>query len=577
MAVTGKTNIRRQQEVAAQNGNNRSYNGMVGVSDNTARNVANYQAGYAPSQTVQQAQQQLQQVQAQKPQGYNSKYSGQLDNILQQIQNPGEFKYSFDGDEMFKYYADLYTQKGKQASMDAMGQAAALTGGYGNSYGQMVGQQQYQQNLLPLYDMGLQLRDRAYQQYLDQLGNAKDAYQLTGQAEDRDYARYRDLLGDWERELDRAREDERYEREFDYNDYRAQQDYWTGLAQVENAAYDTEQQRLEAIRQYNQDFEERVREYDADLAEKIREYNESLSWDKEESARDFAQRQYEYNTDNDYRNRYFDWERDVDARDYARRVLENDRDFDRNVFESDRNYNRSVYENDRDYNRNVYENDRNYNRSVLENDRNYWYGVQQDQIANDRADRNYWYGVQQDQIANDRADRQLNWQIDTDARDYNRSVLENDRKFAEDLVTYMLQNGQMPSTDLLSMMGLSEADARAMMPQIAPAAGTGGNGKGGNMTVYESVNGRYYTINGDKVNEIRPENIPDEAIVSDRVIGKDWKSPQTLIAETMNSEAGKKAAQKWAEEQAGKAKTSTGNMFTDFATKVTEAQKKKKK
>ena len=97
------------------------------------------------------------------------------------------------------------------------------------------------------------------------------------------------------------------------------------------------------------------------------------------------------------------------------------------------------------------------------------------------------------------------------------------------------------------------------------------------MTVYESVNGKYYTINNDKVKEVKPENIPNEAIVSDRVIGKDWKSPQTVIKETMNSEAGKKAAKTWAEEQAAKAKTSTGNIFTDFANKVKEAQKKKKK
>ena len=130
----------------------------------------------------------------------------------------------------------------------------------------------------------------------------------------------------------------------------------------------------------------------------------------------------------------------------------------------------------------------------------------------------------------------------------------------------------------LAAAGLSEADARTMLAQIATAAGTGtNNGNGGNMTVYESVNGRYYTINGDKVNEIKPENIPNEAIVSDRVIGRDWKSPQALITETMNSEAGQKAAQKWAEEQAAKAKTPTGNIYTDFANKVKEAQKKKKK
>ena len=553
MALTGKTNTRRQQEVAAQNGNNRSYNGMVGVNDNTARNMANYQAGYAPSQTVQQAQQQLQQVQAQRPQGYNSKYSGQLDNILQQIQNPGEFKYSFDGDEMFKYYADLYTQKGKQASMDAMGQAAALTGGYGNSYGQMVGQQQYQQNLLPLYDMGLQLRDRAYQQYQDQLGNAKDAYQLTGQAEDRDYGRYRDMVGDWERELDRAREDERYEREFDYNDYRTQLEYWTGLAEVENQAYETEEQRLEAIRQDDQDFAQRQYEYNKDNTYRY----DVLDWDKEESARDFAQRQYEYNTDNQFRYDQFNWQKDIDARDYARRVLENDRDYNWGVYESNRNYNRGVLENDRDFAEKVRQADLDeaYRQSTLA-----------EQIRQANLDEAY-------------RQAQFGWQQSTDARDFNESVRQSDQKLAYNYAMAIMANGQMPSAEMLAAAGLSDADARAMMPQVVPATGgTGGNNRnGGNMTVYESVNGKYYTINDDKVKEVKPETIPNEAIVSDKVIGKDWKSPQTVIKETMNSEAGKKAAKTWAEEQAKKAKTSTGNIFTDFAKKVTEAQKKKKK
>ena len=156
------TNYKKQEDLAknqAAIGSNKAYNGMNGVSQNTANNLGNYQQGYKPSENVTRYQQQLQASEAAKPQGYNSKYAPQMESILQQITNPDKFKYEFNGDEMFKYYADLYTQKGKQASMDAMGQAAALTGGYGNSYAQQAGQQGYQQYLMNLYDRGMDLQN----------------------------------------------------------------------------------------------------------------------------------------------------------------------------------------------------------------------------------------------------------------------------------------------------------------------------------------------------------------------------------------------------------------------------------
>lgn len=48
---------------------------------------------------------------------------------------------------------------------DTMGQAAALTGGYGNSYAQGVGQQAYQGYLQQLNDNVPQLQAQALQTY----------------------------------------------------------------------------------------------------------------------------------------------------------------------------------------------------------------------------------------------------------------------------------------------------------------------------------------------------------------------------------------------------------------------------
>ena len=255
MAVV--TNLKKQEETAKQTQPVQSstpYTGLEGVSQNTANNLGNYQQGYKQSDAVTAAQNTLQQIQAQKPQGYTSKYQGALDNILQQIQNPGEFKYEFNGDNLFKAYADLYTQKGKQASLDAQGQAAALTGGFGNSYGQNVGTQAYQQYLLSLYDKGLDLRDRAYQAYQDKLAGDKDTYNILMNADQSDYGRYRDTVGDWQTEAQMAENRYNNERQFDYGQYSDALDYYTNLARVENADYRSEQDRQEAIRQFEMNY-----------------------------------------------------------------------------------------------------------------------------------------------------------------------------------------------------------------------------------------------------------------------------------------------------------------------------------
>ena len=243
-------------------GGSTPYSGLPGVSETTASKTGEYQQGYKPSDTVTQAQQQLQTILDQKPQSYESKYGEQLEGILQKILNPEKFKYSFNEDELFRSYADEYTQRGKQASLDAMGQAAGLTGGYGNSYAQQVGNQQYQQYLLGLYDKGLDLYDRAYQRYKDEQAGLLDQFGVLAQQDNTDYGRYRDTVGDWTNERDFWNGQYNTEADRDYSRYNTELQYWTGLAQVENQDYRNDQDRQEAIRQYNEQFAENQRQFD---------------------------------------------------------------------------------------------------------------------------------------------------------------------------------------------------------------------------------------------------------------------------------------------------------------------------
>lgn len=99
------------------------------------------------------------------------------------INNREKFSYDLNGDALYQQYKDKYIQQGKMAMQDTMGQAAALTGGYGNSYAATAGNQAYQAHLQNLNDVVPELWQMAYDRYnqegqdlLNQYTMAKDAY-----------------------------------------------------------------------------------------------------------------------------------------------------------------------------------------------------------------------------------------------------------------------------------------------------------------------------------------------------------------------------------------------------------------
>lgn len=139
-------------------------------------------------------------VKGYKPFQYGNQ--AQLDTIIQRILNREKFSYDLNADALYNQYKDKFTQQGKMAMMDTMGQAQAMTGGYGNSYAQSVGQQAYQgqlQNLndiVPdLYQMALDKYNADGQQMLEKYGMLVDDY-------NREYGEYADdykkLLADRE-------------------------------------------------------------------------------------------------------------------------------------------------------------------------------------------------------------------------------------------------------------------------------------------------------------------------------------------------------------------------------------------
>mgnify|MGYP000410471985 CR=1 FL=1 len=141
---------------------------------------------------------------AMQPEDYTSGFEARLQELYDQIAGREAFSYDPEEDEMYKRYARLYAAQGAAAMEDTMGQAAALTGGYGSSYAQAVGQQAYDRYLGELASLVPELRQAALAEYT-QVGKAlTDRYGLLRQQESAAYDRWQDTVAQWQKALAQA-------------------------------------------------------------------------------------------------------------------------------------------------------------------------------------------------------------------------------------------------------------------------------------------------------------------------------------------------------------------------------------
>ena len=175
---------------------------------------------YAASAQVEQARQEAQASDARKPGEYVSKWQQQLDAAMEKILNREKFSYNLNGDALYRQYKDQAIQNGRLAMQDTLGQAAAMTGGFGSSYGQTAAQQAYRQQMANLGDKASALYDKARSEY-DRQGTAdKQAYDLLLQRENSSQNQYKQNLAAWEAENQRLWNRYEQARSADYSAYR---------------------------------------------------------------------------------------------------------------------------------------------------------------------------------------------------------------------------------------------------------------------------------------------------------------------------------------------------------------------
>jgi hypothetical protein len=187
---------------------------------------------------------------------------------------------------------------GLTAMQDTMGQASALTGGYGNSYAQTVGQQQYQGYLQQLNDKIPELYQLARDSYDRDLSNLYNRYGLLSDAEAKEYSRYRDEVSDYYADRDYLTNRFYNERDFDYGQW----------SDNRNFSYQQHRDNI-ADEQWKKAFDREVyesdRDYNRGVYESDRNYNYQVGRDS------VADQQWQ-------------------------------QQFDRGVFESDRDYNYNI-------------------------------------------------------------------------------------------------------------------------------------------------------------------------------------------------------------------------------------------
>lgn len=180
---------------------------------------------YSKSGAVLQAEQLLQ---SKIDKGYAGTHKDALNNLLNDFMNREDFEYDVDKDQMFQQALASAMNSGKAAMQDTMGQAAALTGGYGSTYATTAGNQAYNafiedayNNLPEYYNMALAAYEAEGQKMLQQ-------YNMLDAADTKEYSQwYDDINLQYQRTRDMVTDD--------YNQWNANHTMYANAANMQLA------------------------------------------------------------------------------------------------------------------------------------------------------------------------------------------------------------------------------------------------------------------------------------------------------------------------------------------------------
>lgn len=269
-----------QQATASSNINAQSSNTTTNTQSNSGGKITNGNVAlkgvdqglidtmtgkFTTSSTYQEADKYLQGLRDQINSGKTS-YTDKLDNIMSQISNRDKFQYDVESDQLFQQYLSTMMKSGKTAMQDTIGQASALTGGYGSTYSVSAGNQAYNQYIQDAYANLPEYYEMAFQEYQ---AEGEEMYKQLAMYSDADAKEYERL----------------------YNAYGVNNDYvntlygqeyqkWadevanaTNLAGLQNSDYWANENFIESQRQFNKQMEYNY----AQLQQEKEQFNATLN------------------------------------------------------------------------------------------------------------------------------------------------------------------------------------------------------------------------------------------------------------------------------------------------------------
>lgn len=279
-------------------------------------------------------------TQLEKIQSGKTSYSDQVKGMMDKIMNREKFSYDVDTDPLFQQALASAMNSGKIAMQDTIGQASALTGGYGSTYATTAGNQAYNSFIEDAYDnlpQYYQMAMEAYQMEGDemyrQLGMLSDAdnteynrnvtaydatYQHRNQIYNEAYSKYRDDKSDAfaMANLELSEYGQRVNDAYNYyniasdqakTQYEREYTAWADsinqayqLMTLQNSDYWSQTNFDEGVRQYEKSFAEDVRQFDTNFAEQQRQFDTNFTEQQRQFNANLAEQQRQHNDQMSY-------------------------------------------------------------------------------------------------------------------------------------------------------------------------------------------------------------------------------------------------------------------------------------
>lgn len=146
---------------------------------------------------------------------YSSRYDETIQDMIKDMLERPEFSYDPDSDVVWKSYQKAYGREGDRATQNALGAAAAASGGMPSSYATTAAAQAGNYYAAQAADKIPELYEAAYNRYLNEFNMDASKIGIVQGQEQTDYNRYLDELGQWNTD-----------RNFEYNKFAGDRAQW---------------------------------------------------------------------------------------------------------------------------------------------------------------------------------------------------------------------------------------------------------------------------------------------------------------------------------------------------------------